>query len=834
MSERERKKLSNKLQPLFDGIYKIQDGNTFISTTFQTVPLRTGTDYYKVVQNPLSLHAVGRKLKSLKYAHAQDFVYDLALISYNARLYNHPDSNIYRQAQILKQYINDCVIGKLKNDKKFNSGSGLVYPHIGDLPEDKDTDELVGFSFENSESTPGPSSNTANAFKRDNYEMSATPQTIEPSVVSLSKPLVSTGFNKPSFGGANTPIATPTPNRTSRSVKHKETSHIESGIRRGRPPIIDKPFESRIKAILKGFKKLRDNNDQSLTKHFERLPDAKTYSDYFEIITNPICLNDIRVKVRSRKYSSVDQFIGDLDLMFANAQLYYQNDPYSEEFLDYQQFKKDANVIIQSELNKSDKEILLSTSAASDGILRYPLEELEIDGYTYRIGNWVLMRNPADAERPIVGQIFRMWSTEDGKKYCNMCWYYRPEQTCHQVDRLFFMNEVCKTGQYRDHLVDDIVGPCYVIFLTRYQKGDLPEGVIPPTAPWFICEFRYNENTHVTWKACLPDEVRDDPEQPLVQLHETRKLIKYDSPIKHLLPPGAHKGMAVPDAVPGTASSPPISGSVYIGSPLPNDDLGQYISSQNVVSVPEHDDPKTDRHAFLFTPISQLKGGGGSTNTVYATTPSLPHGSPSHVTAKTLGGDTRGLGVSRIGASQAISAHNISHNNTNANNSSHNNNSQLGRDDKPQFPGSYKSLQEQIQENQAKKQQEQQLQQLQHQQHQQMFRKTTTPAPANIVPTGTTYHSSTSTYSNLLPGGVLAYGVVNEGDSLIDDDEQDITELVNKKRKIGPDGEFTDEVLFYRAPPVNVPKNRIITNSNFELGHSASYLAWKLDHGKEK
>ena len=51
-----------------------------------------------------------------------------------------------------------------------------------------------------------------------------------------------------------------------------------------------------------------------------------------------------------------------------------------------------------------------------------------------------------------------------------MCWYYRPEQTCHAVDRLFFLNEVCKTGQYRDHLVDDIVGPCYVIFLTRYQK----------------------------------------------------------------------------------------------------------------------------------------------------------------------------------------------------------------------------------------------------------------------------------------------------------------------------------------------------------------------------
>ena len=201
-------------------------------------------------------------------------------------------------------------------------------------------------------------------------------------------------------------------------------------------------------------------------------------------------------------------------------------------------------------------------------------------------------------------------------------------------------------------------------FLTRYQKGDLPEGVIPENAPWFICEFRYNENTHHfnrirTWKACLPDEVRDDPEQPLVPLPETRKLIKYDSPIKDLLAPDAIEGMEIPDPIPGTANSPPLSGSVFIDAPLPNDDLGQYISSQNVVAVPEHNDPKSNRLAYLFTPISQLKGGGGSTNTVYATTPALPHGSPNHVPAKPIT-DTLGLAAARIAAS---TANNLAHSN---------------------------------------------------------------------------------------------------------------------------------------------------------------------------
>ena len=85
--------------------------------------------------------------------------------------------------------------------------------------------------------------------------------------------------------------------------------------------------------------------------------------------------------------------------MFANAQLYYENDPYSEEFLDSQQFKK-AHLVIQTELSKSDKEIILATSSSSDGVLRFPLEVLEVDGYTYKIGNWVLMKTqPTQRDR---------------------------------------------------------------------------------------------------------------------------------------------------------------------------------------------------------------------------------------------------------------------------------------------------------------------------------------------------------------------------------------------------------------------------------------------------
>jgi len=65
MSERERKKLLTKLNTLFAEIYNLKDNGEFVYKYFQTLPSRTGTDYYKVIKNPLSLHAIGRKLKQL-------------------------------------------------------------------------------------------------------------------------------------------------------------------------------------------------------------------------------------------------------------------------------------------------------------------------------------------------------------------------------------------------------------------------------------------------------------------------------------------------------------------------------------------------------------------------------------------------------------------------------------------------------------------------------------------------------------------------------------------------------------------------------------------------
>lgn len=780
----DKKRLYPRLQSIFDQLYSLQDEGVIIADTFHRLPLRTGNDYYKVVRNPLSFHAIGRKIKRAEYQNAQAFINDLAQISWNARLYNRRDSVFYRHATALMQFVTSVALPALNDD------GSLVYPNLGRLPEEEDMDA------------------SDDPFLQNDNVLSA----------------LSLGATTPLAPFKQSPEFSP-PVHKPRHPSFRPPKHIETGIRRGRPPIIDKPFETRIKLILKLFKKLRDPNNEarSLTAHFEKLPDSKLYTDYYDRIPNPISLNEIKIKVRTRKYSNVELFIHDLDLMFANFQMYHESDPYSEEYMDFVSFNREAQLIIQTELNKSDRELIGQSTSGNDGVIRYPLDSLEVNGHTYKIGDWVLIANQNDPEKPAVGQVFRLWLTDDGNRYTNVCWYYRPEQTCHKHDRLFFKNEVCKTGQYRDHLVNEIVGPCYVVFLTRYQKGDLPQGVVPEGAPWFICEFRYNELSHVfnrirTWKACLPDEVRDNFEQPLVPLREPRKLIKFDSPIKQYLPKDAYLGMGIPEPTQGPhLNSPPLMGLVYLAPPLEDDDLGQYISSPNVMPVPEHDDLVAGRRAFLFTPISQLKGGGGATNTVYTTSlvpihtansatgvEVIPGLAPPRRSTRTdtltnaLPGGYRLLlsqiqdaGVAAVQRDSLVTPH------TDLQQQHH-----PGQYQYPQYP------------------QYQQQQQQQQQQEQSLLRRSASLLVSATAPAGTSFYSSKNTYLTLLLGGIVSYTIGELGDPL-----ENTSDHINKRPRLGEDGEVRKDIVFYRAPPVLVEGNRIITQNGLEFGHLAAYLA---------
>jgi chromatin structure-remodeling complex subunit RSC4 len=71
---------------------------------------------------------------------------------------------------------------------------------------------------------------------------------------------------------------------------------------------------------------------RSLSFDFYRLPSQRQYKDYYELIKNPIALDQIKVRIDQGSYSSVRAAKDDLELCFRNAKRYNQKE--SQIFLD--------------------------------------------------------------------------------------------------------------------------------------------------------------------------------------------------------------------------------------------------------------------------------------------------------------------------------------------------------------------------------------------------------------------------------------------------------------------------------------------------------------------
>ncbi|SMN22652.1 similar to Saccharomyces cerevisiae YGR056W RSC1 Component of the RSC chromatin remodeling complex [Maudiozyma saulgeensis] len=639
-----------KLLTLKDAITGLE-----LSPVFNTLPQkRDYPDYYVIITNPVSFNTLRKRIPN--YTDATEFMNDVARIPWNAKTYNAKDSEIYRYALVLEDYLKNTL---LKNLNEFYPD--LIYPDLGPLPDEKsenkkpveettisNDDQLqkkihVTYKKPEDESQNVEKEPSEQEEKEQEQEVTTTatvsnytsmqpmqeekiiPQTTEePSstqnipimvesmspvntntntITEVTTPVTTNVIHNETIENNNannnnnnasatttttskevTPISrnlSTTPQRTTLATSSYNNNKIPSAgskkthIRRGRPPIIDLPYIQRMKNILKVLKRELDpsGSKKNILSQFEKLPDRNKQADYYTIVSNPVCIDDMWKKIKTRRYKNFNEFQVDFILLLDNFKTYFSTIRDIQGLNTLAALEKTFKMVTDFELTKPDSEYI------PEGEFRYPIDEIIMDGKTYCIGDWVFLNNPNDPNKPIVGQIFKLWSTPDGKKWLNACWYFRPEQTVHRADRLFYKNEVMKTGQYRDHPIEDIRGKCFVIHFTRFQRSD---PIVTLEGPLFICEFRYNENDKIfnkirTWKACLPEEIRDIEDQNIPV--NGRKFFKYPSPIKHLLPPNATFDDPIPEPRRGLPNAPPLVGAVYIRPKVPRDDLGEYATS---------------------------------------------------------------------------------------------------------------------------------------------------------------------------------------------------------------------------------------------------------------
>lgn len=498
---------------------------------------------------------------------------DFALIVHNAQIYNKPNSAPVRDVLRLDTMFKD-EMKRLVNEGLVKE-EDISYPDLGEIPYatpepdpvDEDEEEADDEPEEDEEDEEGDDSDDERRKKRRRA--------------------------RPSISGKK-------PDRDEDEEGDK-AGVTEEQKRRGRPPKVDTPMEARIKAILKGIRKLKNDDNQIVVVDFERLPDKQEHAVYYQVIKEPVALDLIKKKAKRKKYDSLDSFMHDIELMFKNAMLY--NEDGSALYNNAQMMLSETKKLAEAEKAKPDEEYLMQ-----DG--RLPLPYIEYKNQIWKVGDWIHIQNPNDVTKPIVAQIYRTWQDENKQKWINACWYYRPEQTIHQYEKHFWDKEVVKTGQYRDHHIEEVLEKCFVMFFTRFGRGRPRE--IGSDTEVYVCEARYNEdkskfNKIKTWASCLPDEVRDkDYEMDLFDV--PKRIKKQPSPL--LKDPSMLQSMKeeeraddpIPEPQWGHANAPPIVGGIY---KRPKDEnVSVYKHSTGAVSSARCDTVPLHIHCHLASYIN--------------------------------------------------------------------------------------------------------------------------------------------------------------------------------------------------------------------------------------
>jgi len=139
-------------EEFFTAIYNAQIDDRPITDIFLFLPSRKiYPDYYLVVTKPIDLKMIAMKIHNHEYSTLDDMENDLLLMISNARKYNDPKSQIYKDACALKKIITNVrneldSAQKTPNDRlRLRKKDALLSAEIAntDYPEEPDDEDVV-------------------------------------------------------------------------------------------------------------------------------------------------------------------------------------------------------------------------------------------------------------------------------------------------------------------------------------------------------------------------------------------------------------------------------------------------------------------------------------------------------------------------------------------------------------------------------------------------------------------------------------------------------------------------------------------------------------------
>jgi chromatin structure-remodeling complex subunit RSC1/2 len=331
-------------------------------------------DYFEVIPKPIAFSTIRvssnpaddcrglcqltrrmqNKIQKKLYSNFPEFVRDVAQICHNAQVYNRPSAPIFGAAERLREVFSE-KLQQLVAQGKITADEAKI-PDLGELPPVEDSP------------VPDSAIDEQELDEEEDEDDDEEEEEEEEEEDDDSEDDGGRRRRRSSRGRLSS--------RRDRDIDRDDDAHKK----RGRPPMVLTPMEARISSILRGLRKFKGEDGTLLILPFEKLPDKSSNPDYYQTISNPIALDNIKKKAKRKKYNNVDQVMVDIERMFDNAMLYNEDD--SQVHKAAFELQGQARILAEQEKARPDDDF-----RDEDGKL--PLAEIEFKGELWKVGKLI-------------------------------------------------------------------------------------------------------------------------------------------------------------------------------------------------------------------------------------------------------------------------------------------------------------------------------------------------------------------------------------------------------------------------------------------------------------
>uniref|UniRef100_A0A3Q3KGU8 Protein polybromo-1 n=1 Tax=Monopterus albus TaxID=43700 RepID=A0A3Q3KGU8_MONAL len=264
--------LKEVLEQLLEAVVSHADpSGRLVSELFQKLPSKVHyPDYYAIIKEPIDLRMIAQRIQIGYYKSVSAIAKDIDLMAKNAKTYNEPGSQVFKDANTIKKVF---IQRKTELEHSEPTKSSLRISSAWCM--------FCFFTvlFRNRRSGQGD----------------------QLSSVSVALHYGSESEDDPVLSGS-----------VCYDEGESEAESQSSSMEMSNP----------IFQLYEAVRGARNSQGQVFSEPFQHLPSRREYPDYYQQIKHPIALQQIRAKMKNGEYESVEQMEADLNLMFENAKRY--------------------------------------------------------------------------------------------------------------------------------------------------------------------------------------------------------------------------------------------------------------------------------------------------------------------------------------------------------------------------------------------------------------------------------------------------------------------------------------------------------------------------------